>query len=977
MTRLEFFRHAFALMPGADDRFPAIAVMAPARKGLAGYRACSCAVARQKRCVHLKALERIRRAFVDRFEQGDPAEAFRQSVWYRLAAILAERRGGAPDSVGGVIGDRERDDGDLCLVDRSGDLLLVYQSAGSDRERLVDRLRTRADESVVPSRGDVLRDLTRLTMTDDERLLCERGMRTVRQALEESFWHRFAYHCFMEYHGRHTLLQPSIDTPSGDFFLTARFDEDTPLFYVSVPRKKVRTVLTDLADALANQHGLRIAPLSLDAVFDVSLNEGLGLEIRPLLRLIQQNGERRFFKREDLTRYQYGDLYYIKELGMLVEDRYPASPPDFTEPLPTVVRKSQVPLFLARHGADLQGETFRLDEKVRRLQIMDRFDQVEIGPEVIERDWLWLSVSYGDGSQSVSLRDLLAAKKADQRFVATDRGWVDCQAPAFDFLDGVAERASAAAQGASGDLVGLSRIDVLRLFAGRDGTIQPAGEAEAAAALHNLLSLQPTVPMPALEGLRSRLRGYQQRGVDWLRFLYENRLGGLLCDDMGLGKTHQVMALLVALREAGGVPAPFLVVCPTSVLGHWEQKLACYAPGLAVVVHHGGGRDPGAMAAADVIVTSYGILWRDIEALGAIAFAVAVFDEMQQIKNAETRAYQAARDIVADIKLGVSGTPLENRLSDLKALMDIVLPGYLGSDEDFRARYQVPIEQEHASRRQEALRRLIHPFTLRRLKKSVLHELPEKIEDLRTCRLSEQQVKLYRDAVEQRGRDLLGALHDAQAVVPYMHIFALLHLLKQICDHPALVENAPDQYADHASGKWDLFTELLAEALDSGQKVVVYSQYLAMVEIIARHLTTLQVDHVALTGRTRNRGERIRRFNADPDCRVFVGSLKAGGVGIDLVAASVVIHYDRWWNAAREDQATDRVHRIGQTRGVQVFKLITEGTLEEKIAAIIQRKRNLLDTIVQEDDPNLVKTFDRRELIEMLALPAYPSSDGF
>ncbi len=200
-------------------------------------------------------------------------------------------------------------------------------------------------------------------------------------------------------------------------------------------------------------------------------------------------------------------------------------------------------------------------------------------------------------------------------------------------------------------------------------------------------------------------------------------------------------------------------------------------------------------------------------------------------------------------------------------------------------------------------------------------------------------------------------------------IFALLTLLKQICNHPALIENNFKDYAKYRSGKWELFKELLAECLDSGQKVVVYSQFVRMINIMKKYLKEQKAEFVTLTGASRNRGELISRFNTDPDCRIFIGSLKAGGTGIDLVAGSVVIHYDRWWNAAKEDQATDRVHRIGQKRGVQVFKLVTEGTLEEKISAIIEKKRNLMDSIVKEDDPRLLKIFSKQELIEMLAIP--------
>jgi SNF2 family DNA or RNA helicase len=471
--------------------------------------------------------------------------------------------------------------------------------------------------------------------------------------------------------------------------------------------------------------------------------------------------------------------------------------------------------------------------------------------------------------------------------------------------------------------------------------------------------------------MNSSLRPYQKLGVEWLLFLFENGLGGLLCDDMGLGKTHQVMGLMLLLRKHMGVKEPFLVVCPTTVLSHWSGKILDHARGLKAAVFHGGQRDlEETLEDNDVLLTSYGILRNDIEQLKKIPFSLAVFDEIQNIKNPETLSYEAARNLKAGIKLGLTGTPIENRLTELKALFDLTVPSYLGTDEEFTARYVKPVEQDLTGSRREALARLISPFTLRRLKKTVLEELPEKIEDIRMCTLSEDQTKLYRDAISSRGEGLVDVLRRGEESIPYIHIFALLSLLKQVCNHPALVEGNLNDFDRYQSGKWDLFKEILSEALDSEQKIVVYSQFLGMIRIIELFLQGQGVNFVTLTGATRNRGGIISRFEKDPECRVYVGSLKAGGTGIDLVTASVVIHYDRWWNAAREDQATDRVHRIGQKRGVQVFKLVTEGTLEEKISAIIERKRNLMESIVREDDPGLLKTFSREELIQILSAPS-------
>jgi SNF2 family DNA or RNA helicase len=440
---------------------------------------------------------------------------------------------------------------------------------------------------------------------------------------------------------------------------------------------------------------------------------------------------------------------------------------------------------------------------------------------------------------------------------------------------------------------------------------------------------------------------------------------------MGMGKTHEVMAFMLALCEQGEVKGPFLVICPTTVMSHWSHKILVHAPGLKASVFHGGERNiEEALKDNNVLLTSYGILRNDIEKLKQIPFSLVVFDEIQNIKNPQTLGYEAARNLRAEMKLGLTGTPIENSLSELKALFDLTVPGYLGTDEDFNSRYVKPIEMDLASEKRQALSRLISPFALRRLKKTVLDELPEKIEDIRMCSLTDDQLKLYRDALSSRGEGLVDVLKKGAEPIPYIHIFALLNLLKQICDHPALVERRVEDFERYQSGKWELFKELVSESLDSGQKVVIYSQFLGMIRMMEHFLQGMGAGFVTLTGSSRKRGEIVTRFNEDPDCRVYVGSLKAGGTGIDLVAASVVIHYDRWWNAAKEDQATDRVHRIGQRRGVQVFKLVTEGTLEEKIAAIIEKKRNLMDSIVTENDPALLKTFSREELIEMLSPPS-------
>lgn len=963
LNRLEFHRHGAALMPDPGDRHPAIACLIKPPNGKVGQRFCDCMGTGSKTCRHLKQLSRISSDF------QDAVEAFKTSVWYRLAAIMADGCRQRVENVGVLAAGEKECTRKIVISDRSDEKLLQYVSGGPDLSRLVERCTFAGDDAAVPTRADVLQRLSLLTCTQDEYFLMDRGLETKRQTFENSFWYRFGYHCFREFGETDCRLRPSIDETEGTFYLSGVTPGGEPLFHLPIPRQKVKRVLEELKDALCNQHGLNIAPMHLDSVFNVKLNQSMDLEIQPLLRLIQKDGMHQFFRREDLDRYQYGDLYYIKELGMLVEDKYPAPPPKLTHSAPQVIQSSQVPFFLSEH--DLSQDLFLVDEPVERLRIMNNFDRIEITPESMQMDWCRLSAIYGDGCQSVSLADLIQAKQNKERFIATDKGWVDCRAPAFAGLDHIADTIAADSGFSGNGVMNIPRFSVLRLVIRDSGRITLSGDSDQTNSLEHLLALKSLTPMPRLNGMGSSLRAYQQRGAEWLWFLYENGFGGLLCDDMGLGKTHQAMALFVALRESGrGGREPFLVVCPTTVISHWEQKITQHAPGLTPMVYHGGERDLAvSLNHADVLITSFGILRRDQEALASVPLAVVVFDEIQHIKNAGTLTYAAAMSLQAQIRIGLTGTPIENSLNDLKALLDITVPGYLGSDETFFDHYQTPIEKHEDTVRRKQLSRIISPFVLRRLKKNVLDELPPKIEDLRGCFLSEEQVALYRDAIASRGSELIHTLEQEKTPVPYMHIFALLNLLKQICDHPALVAGDAADYANHQSGKWDLFTELLTESLGSGQKVVVYSQYLEMIEIIKHDLSEKNIGFAALTGASLNRGEIIARFNQDPDCRVFVGSLKAGGVGIDLVAASVVIHYDRWWNAAREDQATDRVHRIGQTRGVQVFKLVTRGTLEEKIAAIITRKRDLMNSIVKEDDPDVVKTFSRRNLIDLLAMP--------
>lgn len=479
-----------------------------------------------------------------------------------------------------------------------------------------------------------------------------------------------------------------------------------------------------------------------------------------------------------------------------------------------------------------------------------------------------------------------------------------------------------------------------------------------------------TDSVPPLKGFRSELRPYQKIGVHWLWSLYSHRLSALLCDDMGLGKTHQAMALIAAIVGVSEEKKlNFLVVCPTSVIYHWEDQIRRFLPHVHVTTFHGSGRSLQEFRrSGGVLLTSYGILRTSKSPLEGISFEVAIFDEIQYAKNASSHTHKALCAVQARMVVGLTGTPIENNLKELKALFDIAVPGYMPSEAAFREWFLNPIEKYGDASRRELLSRCIHPFVLRRRKSEVLQDLPEKIEEIAVCDLSAEQRKLYQEALRQGTREMMPQLMNQEQPVPYIHVFALLGHLKQICDHPALVMKDVVSYKHHQSGKWDLFCELLSEALQSGQKVVVFSHYLKMLDLMQEYLKEEGIPFASVRGSTLNRQEELQRFREDPNCLVFLGSLGAVGVGVDLSAASVVIHYDRWWNAAREDQATDRVHRLGQKRGVQVFKLMTRGTVEEKIHQMIQRKATLMQDVIKGEDQEILKGFNREEILELLQL---------
>ncbi len=488
---------------------------------------------------------------------------------------------------------------------------------------------------------------------------------------------------------------------------------------------------------------------------------------------------------------------------------------------------------------------------------------------------------------------------------------------------------------------------------------------------------------PPLGSLESVLRPYQKEGVAWLHFLRANGFGGILADEMGLGKTLQALACLTTRAAAGQtVAGPALVICPTSLVFNWQAEAARFAPQLKVLVLHGPGRHElfPRIREADLVVTTYAVARRDVERYGGIEFDTVILDEAQHIKNRQTQNAQAVKAIRSRHRLVLTGTPLENSVLDLWSIFDFLMPGYLGRAQDFRERYEVPLSRDRNAEVQARLARRLRPFLLRRTKREVAADLPEKLEQISFCELTDEQRSLYQQVFEATRREVLAATGEAGLARGRMIMLNALLRLRQICCDPRLlkidsgsgedagsaVTGAPAAPAGAASGKVELFTELLEEILDGGHRVLVFSQFTSMLGLLRQALDEAGTRYCYLDGSTRNRAEVVATFQQDAAVPVFLISLKAGGVGLNLTAADTVIHFDPWWNPAVEAQATDRAHRIGQTRVVTSYKLITRGTIEEKILLLQQRKRELVAAMVG-DEQQFAETLSWDEIQELLA----------
>ncbi|ANQ83978.1 SWI/SNF family helicase [Azoarcus olearius] len=523
---------------------------------------------------------------------------------------------------------------------------------------------------------------------------------------------------------------------------------------------------------------------------------------------------------------------------------------------------------------------------------------------------------------------------------------------------------------ATGEHMRVSPLDAGRLAALQ---LPGRGADTLAAYARRLRDATGIEAVPQPKGFKAELRPYQLEGLAWLQHLVRNNLAGILADDMGLGKTAQTLAHLLALKHAGKLDRPALVVLPTSLVFNWQAEAERFAPELRVLKLHGADRhglfeqlEPGKRKPrVDVAITTYPLLWRDEEELQAREWSILILDEAQTVKNVASKGAQVIRQLKARHRLGLTGTPLENHLGELWAQFDFLLPGFLGDAKHFTKTWRTPIEKHGDTVRRDLLAARLRPFILRRRKEDVATELPPKTIIVRSVALEGGQRDLYetvRAAMDSKIRDEIAAKGYARSQIVILD--ALLKL-RQVCCDPRLLKTTAAAAKVKERAKLDLLMSMLPELIDEGRRILVFSQFTQMLALIAAELDKAKIGWVALTGDTRDRRIPVEDFQKGR-APVFLISLKAGGVGLNLTTADTVIHYDPWWNPAAENQATDRAHRIGQDKPVFVFKLICAGSIEERILSLQDKKAALAASVLSEDANALAK-FGEADIAALLA----------
>jgi len=561
-------------------------------------------------------------------------------------------------------------------------------------------------------------------------------------------------------------------------------------------------------------------------------------------------------------------------------------------------------------------------------------------------DWLSVSAEWEQEGLKLTTADLQRLQTATGKFVKLpDAGWVELDAKAVQAAHETMAELGIDGLASNGQKIGLEQVAHLN----EEGLQRFVDSPHAQALRERLRDFKGISGTDLPGGIEAELRPYQKSGFDFLCHLTRLKLGGVLADDMGLGKTLQTLGWLAWLKAWHAKnPKPALVICPASVLHNWRREAERFTPGMRVLVLESGAARHNLrkqIPQHDLIVTNYALLRRDLEELQKFAFRAVILDEAQFIKNPGAQVTQSVKQLKSEHRLALTGTPLENRLLDLWSIVDFIQPGYLGTQEQFNELYEPHGENAESAQRiaRKRLSAKLRPLMLRRLKRHVAKDLPDRIEQRRDCQLGEEQRKLYLAELRRSREQVMKTVAEKGLNKSKIHVLAALTRLRQICCHPKLVGS------DTASGKTETLFELLDSLVAEGQKVLVFSQFVQMLNLLEQECRARQIRTHILTGQTNDRQEVVNQFQEDPNAAVFLLSLRAAGTGLNLTTASYVVLYDPWWNPAVEAQAIDRSHRIGQTQTVNAYRLISPGTVEEKIWELQQSKAQAISDVLGEE----------------------------
>ncbi|MFW6007061.1 MAG: SNF2-related protein [Bacillota bacterium] len=680
--------------------------------------------------------------------------------------------------------------------------------------------------------------------------------------------------------------------------------------------------------------------------------------------------ENRYFKAEDNPRTWYGIDYGLMKMliEFLEENEFKVKPDGFY-----LENKSNIQQFIINGLSELPEEW-----EIKTTSSFDEIEvnQIELEPEIkiedIEDsdniDWFEFTITYNLGGNSYTrqeLREMISYNDAGDPYIQIDNTY-------FILEKGEKEEKV-------NDIIDLTTSDSSEEDNYRSKfynimyyrqMVEKAGINLSGNKVYNDLQKDITgenlVKKDSIpDRVKPVLRDYQKRGYYWLRFLNKYHFGGILADDMGLGKTLQTLTLIKSIESS----SPALVVCPRTLIYNWQEEVNKFFDNMNCLVYYGTPEAREEMIPEfgdyEVIITSYSIISRDFQDFikENIDFSYCILDEAQHIKNHRTKRAKAVKKIKAQRRLALTGTPLENSVKELWSIFDFLMKGYLGNYSSFRKQYINPIKKENNQEKIQELKEKVAPFILRRKKEEVLKELPEKATTIQTVNMTRLQEDSYQLILDEVKGNIMQTIKEKGFNRSHINILAALTKLRQICDHPGLVLGEKGKKQD--SGKMETLLELVEEGINSGRKIIVFSQFVKMLSLIRKKFENKGINFEYLDGSTRNRMERVNKFNQKKEIKAFLISLKAGGTGLNLTGADMVIHVDPWWNPMVERQATDRTHRIGQESKVMVYKLITRGTVEEKMLKLQKRKQNIFDNII-ENNKSPLKSLTWEDIKDLL-----------